>query len=334
MPEPTRPTRAEIDLGAIAANVRVACGLAGPGAAVMAVVKADAYGHGAIPVAGAALRRGHVARRGDSGRGGRASRGGHSGAHPGPRPHRTGAGGPGRASRSGPVRVRSRPGRGAEPSGRVCRAHAPTPSEGGHRHGPRRRAPARGSRGGGAHRAIPGGSSGGTDDALRRVRRGRSGVHARTVGPVRRAPPTTSAPRAWPFRSATPPTAPHCSITRRAAGPGPAGHHAVRVSSLRPPTPGDPTLVPALRLRTAVSQLKDLPAGGSVSYGRTFVAPRDMRIATLPIGYADGLARLLSGRGHVLVRGRRAPIVGRVCMDMTMVDVTTSPRSASATRPC
>jgi alanine racemase len=80
--------------------------------------------------------------------------------------------------------------------------------------------------------------------------------------------------------------------------------------------------VPALRLRTAVSQLADLAAGGSVSYGRTFVAPRDMRVATLPIGYADGLARLLSGRGQVLIRGRRAPILGRVCMDMTMVDVT------------
>jgi alanine racemase len=86
--------------------------------------------------------------------------------------------------------------------------------------------------------------------------------------------------------------------------------------------PDDPLLVPALRLRTAISHLKDLAAGGTVSYGRTFVAPRDMRIATLPIGYADGLSRLLSGRGHALVRGQRVPIVGRVCMDMTMVDVT------------
>ena len=73
------------------------------------------------------------------------------------------------------------------------------------------------------------------------------------------------------------------------------------------------------------AQLADLAAGGSVSYGRTFVASRDMRIATLPIGYADGLSRLLSGRGQVLIRGRRAPILGRVCMDMTMVDVTHLP---------
>ena len=74
-----------------------------------------------------------------------------------------------------------------------------------------------------------------------------------------------------------------------------------------------------------VSHLKDLPAGDSVSYGRTFVAPRDLRIATLPVGYADGLARLLSGQGQVLIGGQRVPIVGRVCMDMTMVDVTRVP---------
>jgi alanine racemase len=88
---------------------------------------------------------------------------------------------------------------------------------------------------------------------------------------------------------------------------------------------GDPALMPALRLRTAISHLADLAAGGSVGYGRTFVAPRDMRIATLPIGYADGLPRNLSGLGQVLIQGRRVPIVGRVCMDMTMVDVTQVP---------
>jgi alanine racemase len=87
----------------------------------------------------------------------------------------------------------------------------------------------------------------------------------------------------------------------------------------------DPALTPALRFRTAISQLTDLAAGATVSYGRTFVAPRDMRIATLPVGYADGLSRLLSGCGQALIRGRRVPILGRVCMDMTMVDVTHLP---------
>ncbi|MFA5026563.1 MAG: alanine racemase [Candidatus Methylomirabilota bacterium] len=89
--------------------------------------------------------------------------------------------------------------------------------------------------------------------------------------------------------------------------------------------PGDPTLEPALRLRTEVSQLKDLPRGASVSYGRTYVASADIRVATLPIGYADGIGRLLSNRGAVLIRGRRAPIVGRVCMDMCLADVTAVP---------
>jgi alanine racemase len=87
----------------------------------------------------------------------------------------------------------------------------------------------------------------------------------------------------------------------------------------------DPGLRPALRLRTAISQVQAVARGESVSYGRTFVAPRDLRVATLPAGYADGVGRLLSNRGQVLVRGRRVPIVGRVCMDMTMVDVTDVP---------
>jgi len=86
--------------------------------------------------------------------------------------------------------------------------------------------------------------------------------------------------------------------------------------------PAEPALRPALRFRTAISQLKDVPRGASVSYGRTFVAPRDLRVATLPVGYADGWGRLLSNRGQVLIRGQRVPVIGRVCMDMTMVDVT------------
>lgn len=81
-------------------------------------------------------------------------------------------------------------------------------------------------------------------------------------------------------------------------------------------------LKPVLSWKSRILQLKRLPKGSSVSYGRTFVTKRESRIATLPVGYADGYHRLLSNRGAVLVRGRRAPIVGRVCMDLTMVDVT------------
>jgi alanine racemase len=85
------------------------------------------------------------------------------------------------------------------------------------------------------------------------------------------------------------------------------------------PAPG---LRPVMRLATHIVQLKSVPPGFAVSYGQTFVSRRPSLIATLPIGYADGYGRALSNRGCVLVRGQRAPVVGAVCMDLTMVDVT------------
>jgi len=88
-----------------------------------------------------------------------------------------------------------------------------------------------------------------------------------------------------------------------------------------PPLP----LRPALSLTTRVAQVGWVGPGATISYGCTFVAPARMRIATLPVGYADGFPRALSNRGVVLVRGKRAPVVGRVCMDMVMVDVTGIP---------
>jgi alanine racemase len=83
-----------------------------------------------------------------------------------------------------------------------------------------------------------------------------------------------------------------------------------------------PDLKPVLSLRTTIVQLRTMPRGGTVSYNATFVAKRPTRIAVLPIGYADGYSRRLSNRGSVLIQGHRAPIVGLVCMDMIMVDVT------------
>ena len=91
------------------------------------------------------------------------------------------------------------------------------------------------------------------------------------------------------------------------------------------PSPGmasQVALKPVLSWKTRILQLKKIPKGSSISYGQTFVTRRESLIATLPVGYADGYPRLLSNRGAVLVRGKRAPIVGRVCMDLTMVDVT------------
>ena len=81
-------------------------------------------------------------------------------------------------------------------------------------------------------------------------------------------------------------------------------------------------LKPVLSWQTRIVQLKKVPAGTSISYGQTFVTERESLIATLPVGYADGYSRLLSNRGAALVRGRRAPVAGRVCMDLTMLDVT------------
>ena len=81
-------------------------------------------------------------------------------------------------------------------------------------------------------------------------------------------------------------------------------------------------LRPALAWKTRVALVKEVPAGTPISYGATFVTRRPSRIAVLPVGYADGLRRALSNRGQVLVGGRRVPIVGRVCMDQVMVDVT------------
>lgn len=84
-------------------------------------------------------------------------------------------------------------------------------------------------------------------------------------------------------------------------------------------------LRPVLSLVTRIAFLKRTPAGVPISYGRTFITGRESLIATIPIGYADGYSRGLSNRGEAIVRGKRAPVAGRVCMDMTMLDVTDVP---------
>lgn len=86
-----------------------------------------------------------------------------------------------------------------------------------------------------------------------------------------------------------------------------------------------PELRAAMKVRSEVVDLRSVQPGESVGYGALFRAARVTRVATLPMGYADGLARALSNRGHVLVRGARAPIIGAVSMDMSMIDVTDVP---------
>ncbi len=87
-------------------------------------------------------------------------------------------------------------------------------------------------------------------------------------------------------------------------------------------------LHPAMTLKTHISYVKNVEAGVAVSYGGTYVTSREVtKIATIPVGYADGYPRSLSNKGYVLIHGKRAPIIGRICMDQFMVDVTEIPEA-------
>lgn len=86
-------------------------------------------------------------------------------------------------------------------------------------------------------------------------------------------------------------------------------------------------ITPALSLLSHIVYIKDVPAGTPVSYGGTFVTQKESRIATIPVGYGDGYPRSLSGKGYVLIHGQKAPILGRVCMDQFMVDVSDLPQA-------
>ncbi len=81
-------------------------------------------------------------------------------------------------------------------------------------------------------------------------------------------------------------------------------------------------LYPAMQLISSVSMVKSLDAGVGISYGHTYVTDKPTKVATVPVGYADGYPRCLSNKGHVLIGGKRCPVVGRVCMDQMMVDVS------------
>ena len=87
-------------------------------------------------------------------------------------------------------------------------------------------------------------------------------------------------------------------------------------------------LQPALTLKSHIVMVKTISAGTAVGYGSSWTASKDTKIATIPVGYADGYHRTLSNKGYVLIRGRKCPIVGRVCMDQMMVDLAESPMAA------
>lgn len=81
-------------------------------------------------------------------------------------------------------------------------------------------------------------------------------------------------------------------------------------------------LKPATKLKAKISFMKKIPAGSCISYGKTFITTRDSKIATITIGYADGVRRTLSNKGNVIINGKIAPIIGTICMDCFMVDIT------------
>jgi alanine racemase len=110
------------------------------------------------------------------------------------------------------------------------------------------------------------------------------------------------------------------------------GHPAAWMDMVRPgimiygfrpddDTPQTIDLKPGLSFLSRVSFLKKVAAGTSIGYGRTWITPHDTWIATIPAGYADGFNRLFSNQGRVLIGGRSSPVVGRVCMDQSMVDL-------------
>ncbi|HEY2955835.1 MAG TPA: alanine racemase [Candidatus Eisenbacteria bacterium] len=108
---------------------------------------------------------------------------------------------------------------------------------------------------------------------------------------------------------------------------------AVRIGLIayghRPPNaPSDLPLSPVMAFKSRLVQVRDLPAGSSVSYGRTYVTPRATRMGVVAVGYGHGYSWLLSNRGQMLVGGRRVPILGRVTMDLTMVDLAEAPEAA------
>ena len=324
-----RPTRAEIDLDAIRHNYRQARQLAGPGKEVLAVVKADAYGHGAVPVALALEEAG-------------ASIFGVALVEEGCELRSAGLKGeilvfgsifPGQEQALldanlipyvFDLEVARRLNRAALDSGAIVNCHLKFDT------------------GMGRVGFLPA--------ELPQVLKSLSGLDGLTIDGVLSH-----------FALADDPA---CAVTADqrqlfhellqllgAAGLSPQWRHISNSAGLIGPELDECNLVrqgislyggypgpgfaskmalrPAMSLRTEVAQVRTLPAGSGISYGHRFVTERETRVAVLPIGYADGYNRLFSNRGRVIVRGCHAPVVGTVCMDWTLVDVTDTPGVAT-----
>ena len=322
-----RPTRAWIDLAALEHNVRLALRLAGPARRVLAVVKADAYGHGAIRVARAAIAAGAT---------------------------KLGVATPGevRSLRAegiaAPVLLLSEaaPERAAEMTRLGCAltlytlAYAAALEREAQLAGRRVVVHIKVDTGMGRLGIAPA-------DVLQFVARLHDFPHLVLEGIMAHpseaelpASPVTALQIAT-FRSV-------CAAVEAMAGPVRWRHIANSALLLlgdpegnlvRPgimlygaaPSPAVPhagELRPVMRLTTAVAFLKRVSSGTPLGYGGTFTTRRESLIATLPVGYADGYRRAFSNRASVIVRGRRAPIVGTVCMDLCLADVTDIPGTA------
>ena len=317
-----RPTVAEVSLGALRTNLRAARDLVGPGVKVLAVVKADGYGHGAVAAARSFVEAGAAAL-------------GVSTVEEGTELRRAGVRGPvvvlggafpgeETAVVAGDLEVAVWTRAAAEAlaaaaraAGRMIGIHIKVET------GMTRLGldPADVAGFGAAVRDLPGLRMAGvfshfasadavdTASARAQVERFRAAVEALAAAGVRPAEVHLANSAAVLCAPAA-----HFTTVRPGImlyGYAPAPHLASRAR-----------LVPAMRLRTRIAQTRRVAAGTPVGYAGTWVAPRPSTIAVLPLGYADGYHRLASNRAQVLVRGRRAPVAGRVCMDHTMVDVT------------
>lgn len=322
-----RPTRARVDLEALAHNVRVALRLAGAGCRVLAVVKADGYGHGAVRAARVALGAGAaklaVATLAEA----RALRA---------------------AGVTAPVLLLAEP--PVDCAGETVRLGCAqtlytlafaAALEGAARSSGRRVAVhLKVDTGMGRLGIFPA-------EALPFVARLRDfpslvleGLMSHPSEAERRGSPVTAA-QVVAFRAL-------CGAVEAVAGPlrwrhlansallmlgDPCGNLArpgIMLYGCAPAAdlPGAGELLPVLSLSSAIGFLKKVPAGTPLSYGGTFTTRRETLVATIPVGYADGYRRVFSNRASVLVRGRRAPVVGAVCMDLCLADVTGIPGAA------
>ncbi|HEV2864770.1 MAG TPA: alanine racemase [Pyrinomonadaceae bacterium] len=326
--EGRRPTWAAVDLDALASNYRAVCGRVGGGVRVMGVVKADAYGHGAAecarrleaegagwfavasPEEGFALRRGGVAGRVLS----------------------FGGFWEGQAAaclRENVTPVVYRPDmaeafdRAARDAGVVANVHVKIDT------GMGRLGVRFAEAGEFAERLL----------SLKNVRV--EGVMTHFAAADEPGRDCFTGEQLGRFRDAVAlfrerghrPVLEHASNSAAALAHPEASGNMVRPGGVLyglwrdvlPPLAGPPALRPVMSLRTRVTLLKWVMPGETLGYGCTFEAERETLVATLPVGYHDGYARALSNRGRVIVRGRFAPVVGRVSMDLTMVDVTDVP---------